>query len=74
MRYTVLFFSNGNIAVLDNENGGEQVPELQAKAVPVMFAERLEKKGYNPADFLLEFPSGKATLFKTESGWNWTFK
>ena len=70
MKFKVLFFSNGNIAVFD---GDEQVPELQQKAVPILFAEFVESKGYNPEDFILEFPAGKATLFKAKHGWNWRF-
>ncbi len=71
MRYTAFFFSNGNIAVTDSKKGGEQVPELQQKAIPVLFAEFLESKGYDPTNFLLKLSSGEATLFKTEFGWNW---
>ena len=70
-KYTAFFFANGNIAVTNKT--GEQVPELQRKSTVVLFAEFLEAQGYNPEDFLLELPSGKARLFKTDNGWNWRF-
>lgn len=70
-KYTVFFFPNGNIAVTD---GKEQIPELQEKSIPGMFAEYLESKGYDPNDFLLKLSSGEATFLKTIYGWNWEFK
>jgi len=71
MKYTAFFFQNRNIAVTDKKG---QIPNLQRKPVPVMFAEFLEKEGYDPAEFLLKLPSGDATFFKTEYGWAWRLK
>jgi len=71
MKYTAFFFPNGNIAVTDGEN---QIPELQRKSVPAMFAEHIESKGYNPAEFLLSLTAGYAIFVKSKSGgWNWEF-
>lgn len=70
MKYEVFFFANGDIIVINSKN---QIPELQRKSIPVLFAEYVESKGYDPTDFQLNMTTGKATLFKTEYGWNWTF-
>lgn len=45
MKYTAFFYANGNIAITDEK---EQIPELQSKGVPILFAEFLESKGYDP--------------------------
>lgn len=71
MKYDATFFTNGNIAVFCD---GEQIPELQEKGVPVMFAKFLESKGYDPAEFLLRLPAGNATLHKGSQGWGWRFE
>ena len=71
MKYEAFFFANGAIVVTD---GKEQVAELQQKAIPVLFAEFVESKGYDPTDFQLNMTNGKAVLFKTEYGWNRKFE
>ena len=65
----VLFFPNGNTAVLDQE----QIPELQ-KSWASLFAEFLESKGEDPTEFELNFPTYRtARFFRTDDGWNWRF-
>jgi hypothetical protein len=65
----VLFFLNGNTAVMDSE----QIPRLQ-KSWAVLFAEFLESQGEDPTEFELNFPGGKvARFFDTDEGWNWRF-
>ncbi len=71
MKYNAMFFRNGTIAVTDNKG---QIPELQRKSVPVLFAEFLESKGYNPTEFLLQFPAGYAILKKGSHGWGSQFE
>jgi len=65
----ILFFPNGNTAVLDQE----QIPDLQ-KSWAILFAEFLESKGEDPTEFELNFPTYRtARFFRTDDGWNWRF-
>jgi hypothetical protein len=65
----VLFFPNGNTAVLDN---GKQVTELQQSWL-VTFAKFLEDKGIDPTKVSFVVPSGqKVEVFKIPNNdYNW---
>ena len=69
----VIFFQNGNTAVINEENN-EQVPELQ-KSWLLLFAEFLEDKGIDPTEVSYLLPQGrKAEVFKIPGGYNWRIK
>lgn len=65
----VIFFSNGNTAVFDEQ--GEQVPSLQEGWFR-LFLDFLKMHGVNPLDAEYTLPNGqKAKPFKTKTGYNW---
>jgi hypothetical protein len=70
---TVMFFSNGNTAVLSED--GQQMAWLQEPWL-VKFTEFLEAQGEDPTTFRYLLPSGmKASPFRTRKGeWSWTIK
>ena len=69
-KYEAFFSSNGNVVVNEGRN---RVLELK-KDIPILYAEFLEKKGYDPEDFLLILPTGTATLTRVAGGgWSWRF-
>lgn len=69
MSAEIIFFSNGNAAVLRD---GAQQPELQ-RPWAELFADFLESRGADPTTFRLQMPYGQhARFFRTSEGrWNW---
>jgi hypothetical protein len=67
---TVFFFQNGNVAVTDDR--GRQVSAAQKSVIETM-CEKLVSLGYDPTTFDFMVGNGTARVFKTESGWNWSF-
>lgn len=65
----VLFFQNGNTAVLEN---GKQMPEFQESWL-IMFVKFLESKGIDSTEVGFSLPFGlRAKVFKTSDGdYNW---
>ena len=75
MNNSILFFGNGNAAVLAD---GKQQAELQ-KPWAALYAEFLMSQGHDPEKFELHFPNGgKARFFRISpeegGGWNWDFE
>lgn len=67
----VLFFPNGNSAVLDEE--GQQIPELQ-KSWFLMFVEFLQSKGVKVEDIEeIKLPNGKVAEYLKDYH-NWRIK
>jgi hypothetical protein len=65
-----IFFPNGVTAVFRD---GQQQPELQQSWLE-LFAEFMESKGQDPAQYRLTLPDGKeARFFRTTDGWSWRF-
>lgn len=61
----VMFFANGNTAVLDE---GGQIPELQESWL-LVFVEWLKSRGIDPDQCDIVMPNGdRAILFKTGEG------
>ena len=71
-RLSVYFFPNGNAAVFNEHD--EQVAELQTSWL-LLFVQHLAACGVNPLEATYQLPNGKsATLFKTDSGYNWSIE
>mgnify|MGYP001608949124 CR=1 FL=1 len=65
----VFLLPNGTVVMFDVD--GQQVPDLQEPYILDVVA-RIEKAGYDPLTPKYRLPSGVATLFRTESGFNWS--
>ena len=62
----VLIFNNLNVAVFDENE--EQVTELQQKNLIQMWAEKVEKLGYDLNGVRLKYDIGNYTLVKSKKG------
>ena len=70
-KISVMFFTNGNTAVFENE---KQRAELQ-ESWALLFVEFLLKKGVDPTKCNYAFQGrGNAKVVKTDEGYNWIFE
>jgi hypothetical protein len=65
----ILVFPNLNVAAFDA--GGNQIAELQENLVS-LFAQHMERCGYDPEGCIIETHGANWRMFRTECGWNRT--